>query len=98
MRKTKSLGRPIYGWTVNDEKLMRWGINNQLDGVITDDPAMFLAICENWKESSPAPKFGFKELWGILKLQILVATFYFYFRLRVGKKLDAKYKRPQLRR
>jgi hypothetical protein len=94
VRKTKSLGRPIYGWTVNEEKMMRWAIQNQLDGVITDDPKLFLAICDNWREKTPVVKFSLKEVWGIVKLQVLVSVFYFYFVFRMGRKIDPRYKRP----
>lgn len=93
VRKSKKLGRPIYAWTVNQEKMMRWSIQNQVDGVITDDPAMFLAICKNWIEPSLAPKFTIKDLWNILILQIKVFVCHFWFSFKLGQKVDTRYKR-----
>ncbi|KAF7717409.1 Uncharacterized protein PECH_006445 [Penicillium ucsense] len=41
--------RQIYLWTVNAPNLMRWGIRHGVDGVITDDPALFRKVCEAWE-------------------------------------------------
>ncbi|RDA89962.1 hypothetical protein CP533_6677 [Ophiocordyceps camponoti-saundersi (nom. inval.)] len=39
-------GRPLFAWTVNSESTMRWAIRHgAIDGVITDDPAAFRALC-----------------------------------------------------
>ncbi|RCI12601.1 hypothetical protein L249_1029 [Ophiocordyceps polyrhachis-furcata BCC 54312] len=38
--------RPLFAWTVNSEATMRWAIRHgAIDGVITDDPAAFRALC-----------------------------------------------------
>lgn len=44
--------RPVYAWTVNDEKKMRWDIRNGIDGVITDDPKLFLEVRKSWHEGT----------------------------------------------
>ncbi|OJD34307.1 glycerophosphoryl diester phosphodiesterase [Diplodia corticola] len=41
--------RPVFAWTVNKERMMRWSIQKGLDGVVTDDPKRFLDECERWK-------------------------------------------------
>ncbi|KAI1081257.1 PLC-like phosphodiesterase [Whalleya microplaca] len=46
IRHMKRLGHPIHTWTVNDEAWMEWCIRKELDGVITDDPKLFLEVCE----------------------------------------------------
>lgn len=49
VKDVKKAGRPIYDWTVNDANLMKWSIQHELDGVITDDPELFNEICDSWK-------------------------------------------------
>ncbi|KAL0254642.1 hypothetical protein SLS55_010122 [Diplodia seriata] len=41
--------RPVFAWTVNKERMMRWSIEKGLDGVVTDDPKKYLEECERWK-------------------------------------------------
>lgn len=57
--QVRDAGRPVYLWTVNAPNLMRWGIRNQVDGIITDEPALFKRVCEEWEkeqgESAAAP-------------------------------------------
>ncbi|KAL1878790.1 hypothetical protein VTK73DRAFT_7547 [Phialemonium thermophilum] len=40
--------RHVFVWTVNDEAWMEWSIRKTFDGVITDDPKLFLDVCERW--------------------------------------------------
>lgn len=49
LRDAKAAGRPVYLWTVNDEEWMEWSIKKDVDGVITDDPKLFLEVCDRWK-------------------------------------------------
>ena len=44
-------GRDVFVWTVNEENLMRWSIEKQVDGVLTDDPEFFRNVCEEWEEN-----------------------------------------------
>jgi hypothetical protein len=44
--------RAVYAWTVNDESRMRWFIRHGLDGVITDDPKLFLEVRNSWHEGT----------------------------------------------
>lgn len=48
MRDVRKANRSLYAWTVNDTNLMKWCVQHQLAGVITDDPKRFRRICENW--------------------------------------------------
>ncbi|KAI1380808.1 PLC-like phosphodiesterase [Hypoxylon crocopeplum] len=45
IRDMKRSGHPIHVWTVDDEDWMEWCIRKELDGVITDDPKLFLEVC-----------------------------------------------------
>ncbi|KAK3946016.1 PLC-like phosphodiesterase [Diplogelasinospora grovesii] len=62
----KKAERNLYVWTVNDEHWMEWSIKKQVDGVITDDPKLFLEVCERWKKRAgtstlPAGLMGREE-------------------------------------
>lgn len=52
IRKAQRDQRPVYAWTVNDESRMRWDIRRGLDGVITDDPKLFLEVRRAWHEGT----------------------------------------------
>ncbi|KAF2669884.1 PLC-like phosphodiesterase [Microthyrium microscopicum] len=92
LRKTQRLGRPLYSWTVNEPKRMEWCIKKQLDGVITDDPRLFLEVCKNWSPSSPKPSFSFKEWYSIMKFQVLTTVYGIYFRWKFGYGVERKYR------
>jgi hypothetical protein len=91
LRKAKKLDRPVFTWTVNDETRMRWSIKKQLDGVITDNPAKFLKVCEDWDERDPKVSLGFHDWVAVFKLQFLVFIFINYFRWKFGMWMDGKY-------
>ena len=44
-RRARRESRPVFAWTVNDEKHMLWCIRRGIDGVISDDPKRFLELC-----------------------------------------------------
>ncbi|KAK3685068.1 PLC-like phosphodiesterase [Podospora appendiculata] len=48
MKAIKKAGQNLYVWTVNEEYWMEWSIRKQVDGVITDDPKLFLEVCDRW--------------------------------------------------
>jgi hypothetical protein len=48
IRKAQCDGRSVYAWTVNDESRMRWDIRQGLDGVVTDDPRLYLEVRKGW--------------------------------------------------
>lgn len=52
-RKVGSAQRALYAWTVNKPNMMKWCIQHELDGVITDDPQLFREICHDWKDDEP---------------------------------------------
>ena len=83
IRKAQSLRRPLFVWTINEEKKMRWGIRKGLDGVVTDDPKKFLEICEEVEEhglKGSKETFTFKEWWPILRMQMFIMLFSVVFR------------------
>ncbi|KAH8893413.1 glycerophosphoryl diester phosphodiesterase [Thozetella sp. PMI_491] len=46
----KKAERNVYVWTVNQEEWMEWSIRKEVDGVITDDPKLYLEVCERWED------------------------------------------------
>lgn len=52
IRKAHQDQRPVYAWTVNEESRMRWCIRQGVDGVITDDPTLFLEVRRAWHEGT----------------------------------------------
>ncbi|KAJ5657068.1 hypothetical protein N7507_009018 [Penicillium longicatenatum] len=49
LEEARAARRKVYLWTVNVPNLMRWGIRHKVDGIITDDPARFQKVCEEWE-------------------------------------------------
>lgn len=48
LEEARAANRLVYVWTVNKTSLMRWSIRKGVDGVITDDPALFKSIRDSW--------------------------------------------------
>jgi len=75
LRKAKKLDRPVYAWTVNKENRMRWCIRKELDGVITDDPKLFLKVCEDEERLKKKEWMSFYDLLDIIKINLMVLVF-----------------------
>ncbi|TKW56054.1 Phosphatidylglycerol phospholipase C [Colletotrichum tanaceti] len=54
IRDVRKAGRRLFVWTVNDEEWMEWSIRAGADGVITDDPELFLEVCRRWEGKETA--------------------------------------------
>ncbi|KAJ9156681.1 PLC-like phosphodiesterase [Pleurostoma richardsiae] len=54
----RAAGRPVYAWTVDEPEWMEWSIRTGVDGVVTDDPKLFLEVCDRWKGGSPPALLG----------------------------------------
>lgn len=78
--------RQLFAWTVNDKDKMEWCIRRRVDGVITDDPSMFVEACESHDEYSAEPiiPVGFKSIVEMLRIYIIVTTLFWVFRRRLN--------------
>lgn len=78
--------RPLLAWTVNEIDKMEWCIRRKLDGVITDDPTMFLKVCDEHDEYSKEPLIpvGFWSCIQLLRIYLMVACLFFLFRRRLS--------------
>lgn len=60
IRDMRRRGVPLFVWTVNEETWMRWAVRNRLDGVITDDPKLFLEVCRRVDQGDQEEEVGVK--------------------------------------
>lgn len=92
IRDAKDEGRPVFAWTVNDEDMMRWCINNGLDGVITDDPKKFLEVCEEWERGKRDVQISWRQWMIILWINVMVIVFgaIFWWKYGGAKKQKTK--------
>ncbi|KAH7555507.1 hypothetical protein BM1_07130 [Bipolaris maydis] len=83
IRKAQSDGRPVYAWTVNEESRMRWDIRHGLDGVVTDDPKLFVQVRDSWHEGV---KDGVSVItWlDVLRINFFCLIYTLWFQLRFG--------------
>ncbi|RDW70668.1 putative glycerophosphoryl diester phosphodiesterase protein [Aspergillus mulundensis] len=56
--RARAQGRRIFSWPDNADEWMARSIRCQADGVITDDPGRFLALCEQWQQDAVRRKAG----------------------------------------
>ncbi|KFY04275.1 hypothetical protein O988_00887 [Pseudogymnoascus sp. VKM F-3808] len=71
LAECKALNRPVFLWTVNEEKWMKWSINKGVDGVITDDPKKYLEIADGHDEKKPLDRLSLRELHGLAWVNFL---------------------------
>jgi phosphatidylglycerol phospholipase C len=93
LRDVKRAGRPVFAWTVNDEKWMEWCIRKNyrkatrsaaahsivvIDGVITDDPKLFGEVCARWEDEVDG-KAAPKKLSPLSRFRSALATIRDFF-------------------
>lgn len=79
LEEARAARRQVYVWTVNAPNLMRWSLRRKVDGVITDEPAHFREVCDQWEKEQIAPSGETQDSEGdgltlSQRLQCLVAT------------------------
>jgi hypothetical protein len=88
VRKAHRDKRAVYAWTVNEESRMRWSIRKGLDGVVTDDPKLFLEVRKNWHAGT---KDGLRimDVFNIVRVNVFAVIytilFWIMFGLREGR-------------
>lgn len=81
IRDVKKAKRPLYVWTVNDVNLMKWSIQKDVDGVITDDPKTFKEICDGWDDNlEPIAKVTWSQLLYTFWIYCLISIFFWRFK------------------
>jgi glycerophosphoryl diester phosphodiesterase len=94
----KKAHRPLFVWTVNDANLMKWSIQMEVDGVITDDPKKFNKICDEWegdkeKIARPSVAQWLYTFW----LWAIILVFSISFKRRFPETVEAFLRRNQVR-
>ena len=74
--------RKVIAWTVNAEERMEWCIRRELDGVITDDPAVFLDVCRRHKADEKEKLMRLKDYLDVYRLWIWITVALLFFRKR----------------
>ena len=87
IRDVKAAQRPLFLWTVNEVNLMKWSIQKEADGVITDDPRLFNEVCDTWDENSRVPWPPLRQFLYTLWLWILITVFGRRFRKKFPEKV-----------
>ncbi|KAF2686994.1 tubulin-domain-containing protein [Lentithecium fluviatile CBS 122367] len=81
VRKAQCDKRPVFAWTVNEERRMRWDIRHGLDGVITDDPKLFLDVRRGWHEGM-REGFGLMMWLDVLRINLFALVFGVIFQMK----------------
>ncbi|KAI1980978.1 hypothetical protein LOZ53_005775 [Ophidiomyces ophidiicola] len=76
LAQAKRAGKAVFVWTVNHKALMWWSIRHQVDGVITDRPAVFGEIGKELEDDDYGDGFlGNEEAMGMeQRMAAMVAT------------------------
>ncbi|ORY13129.1 PLC-like phosphodiesterase [Clohesyomyces aquaticus] len=83
IRKAHCDNRPVFAWTVNEEKRMRWDIRHNIDGVITDDPKKFLQVRRGYHDGM-REGFSIMLFLDILRINFFALIFGILLRRRFG--------------
>ena len=88
VKEVKDAGRQLFIWTVNDSNMMIWGIQKEVDGVITDDPRKFKEICDNWTGDEPTARPSIAQWLYTFWLHMLIGTFFFPFKWKFPETVE----------
>ncbi|SMR45460.1 unnamed protein product [Zymoseptoria tritici ST99CH_3D1] len=88
IREVQSRRRKLVVWTVNDRGKMEWCVRRGVDGVITDDPGLFLEVCETFewekREAWFAGGGGVRGWLEVLRVWVMVTCLWVLFRRRLS--------------
>ncbi|KAI9697815.1 MAG: hypothetical protein M1836_004491 [Candelina mexicana] len=84
LRDARTAHRPMYAWTVNEVEMMRWCIEKEIDGAITDDPKTFLEVCRDWEVGRRGTGIKVRQWLLVYWVNFIVVFFSFMFMWRYG--------------
>ena len=85
IKEVQARKRPIFAWTVNSESRMEWCIRRKLDGVITDDPKLFLEVCKKHDESKAEPRVPLADFLNAIRIWLFALVFGAFYRSKFAK-------------
>jgi phosphatidylglycerol phospholipase C len=97
MRDVRKAKRQLYVWTVDGDNLMKWSIQHQVDGVITDDPKKFKRICDEWDEREPPARPSWIQWLYIFWVWTLIGVFSMPFRRKFPETVEQFIRSTDLR-
>lgn len=68
---------------------MKWSIQREVDGVITDDPKKYLDVCKNYDQSALVHRVALTEYASIAWINLFLGLFSLLFRYRYGSKVES---------
>jgi hypothetical protein len=74
---------------------MRWGIRHGLDGVITDDPKLFLEVRKDWHEGMQE-SLGLRIWLDVLRINFFALVFALFYRSKFSFKEASPFARPRV--
>lgn len=83
IREIQAAHRKLFVWTANDKKSIGWCIERNVDGIVTDDVAAFLRICDEYDAGSVG-RWPVKSLLMFLNISFFILIFSVVFRRRHG--------------
>jgi len=90
IKDVQAQNRPIFAWTVNEVVKMDWCIRRNLDGVITDDPKLYLEVCKKFDERKPEPRMSIRHFMDGIRIWIMALIFGFLMRKKFTKVPEAR--------
>jgi hypothetical protein len=83
LRDAKAAKREVILWTVDEVSWMKWSIGKGVDGVITDDPRIFLEVCKNFPDEKP--RLSWNMLVNLFCMTMMGYVFRLMYRAKVRK-------------
>ena len=97
IRDVRRARRPLFVWTVNENNMMKWSIQKEVDGVITDDPKKFHDLCDQWTADEPLAKVTWAKWLYTFWLYVIFAGYYFLFKHKFPEMVGQYVKREDLK-
>ena len=88
MHDVKAAQRELFVWTVNEENMMKWCIQKNVDGVITDNPRKYLELCEDWDDDEPEARQTMVQWTYTLAMWVLISLFRWVFRVKFPEEVE----------
>lgn len=85
LKDCRAAKRPVLAWTVNEEEKMEWCIRRDIDGVLTDDPKLFLEVCKRF-DPNTEERLSWWTWIDVLKIWLLALFLGFFWRNRFAIK------------
>lgn len=88
IRDVKEAGRHLLVWTVNETNLMKWSVQKEVDGVITDDVKRFREVCDNWIDDEETIQVNLAQWLYAFWLYLVVLFYTLGFRRRFPETVE----------